>query len=384
MKIFRLRTQRAPELIAFDHLRSEYVSDVSNITEPSDKNYIEQLSPDTVTWHDLYAFELILAKYLPFDRLPTKIMRLRSDYRDISSQKEFDDYLASKPPDIQSPPAFTDPPNPTRKEYEDHLREDLQDLLSRVYLEYTILPVREERLTDLTWLAAKLCLIAQVLLLLILAVLFLLPLAYEVSQSSSDGIMGMVATVRSSDKLSALTIFVVVVSGAMGGFVSALQRIQSPPSDGDSLYNLSLLFHGSKSVFVAPISGSIFAILLYMMFTSGILTGTFFPSIYTPPGTFTESVSPPAAVLDPAKNSNADGTPPAAPLTGKAEPSPTPRPVPQQGINVFDFLARSGPGRGSDYALLIVWCFIAGFAERFVPDALDRVISKNSGGAGGG
>src|SRR5258706_9519159 len=111
----------------------------------------------------------------------------------------------------------------------------------------------------------------------------------------------------------------------MGGFVSSLRRLQSSKTDGDSLYNLSLLFYGSKSGITAPITGAIFAILLYLMFSSGMLSGTFFPTIYTPEGTFTEAPALPG-LANGAENGvqpNPDST---ANSTTKAKPTPTPKP----------------------------------------------------------
>lgn len=392
---FGLNNLRPPELICFDHLYGEYRAIKPLVTDEDEKKFVDGLLTkesemsrkkendasasveNDITWDDLYYFELILAKYFSFEKLRTRVMRLRHDYRAVAGQREFDEYLASKPPDLQSPPVHSDPPE-SKEKYESQLREDLKDLLGRMYLEYSILPVREKRLTDLTWLAAKLCLFSLIMLLIILAVLFFIPLGHEIADSKEEGLLAALNVVRSSGNLSSLTVFVVVVTGAMGGFVSALQRIQSPPTEGDSLYNLSLLFHGSKSVFVSPISGSIFAILLYLMFTSGILTGAFFPAIYTPEGKFAKTISRQPENTNNANVSVSEPTPgPDVKQSPALEPSPTPKPVPAQGLNVIDFLAGSGPAGGRDYALLIIWCFIAGFAERFVPDALDRLISQN-------
>jgi hypothetical protein len=37
----------------------------------------------------------------------------------------------------------------------------------------------------------------------------------------------------------------------------------------------------------------------------------------------------------------------------------------------------TGPASGISYALLIIWSFLAGFAERLVPDTLNRLVQKN-------
>jgi hypothetical protein len=37
------------------------------------------------------------------------------------------------------------------------------------------------------------------------------------------------------------------------------------------------------------------------------------------------------------------------------------------------------PASGADLANLIVWSFVAGFAERFVPDVLTRLASTDTG-----
>lgn len=55
-----------------------------------------------------------------------------------------------------------------------------------------------------------------------------------------------------------------------GGFVSALRRLNSLQTEGGSLYNLSLLFQGSKSVFVAsPVSENDYALLIIWCFIAG-------------------------------------------------------------------------------------------------------------------
>ncbi len=429
---------RAPELTYFDHLVGEFDSlEASLAAEPADSaprvllvetakrvEFLRAKRQDgTIDWNDLYLFEMLLADLRPDGALRSKVLSLRRDYRSVAGQVEYDEYLASKPKNLLDPPDPRDPPDEGAN-YGLLLRDDLKDLLSRLFKRYAILPVREARLRRLTIYASLFC--ALFLLILIWFIVSMDeprpggqraaansnaasgpnadPTATPTATPAADG-----ASSGRQTYVPSIALFVVLVSGAMGGFVSALQRIQRSPTEGDSVYNLSMLYHGSYAVFVAPLTGAIFAILLYMMFTGKILEGRFFPDIYTPSAFTTTAATPtptpsptpsPRPALSPAARTTPtprptptlsptptpepspepSPTPSATPTpdaTPTPVPSPTPRQVPTASLRVKDFLYDSGPAGGQDYALLIIWCFIAGFAERFVPDSLNRLISKN-------
>ncbi|HSU19153.1 MAG TPA: hypothetical protein VLI45_05350 [Acidobacteriaceae bacterium] len=113
--------------------------------------------------------------------------------------------------------------------------------------------------------------------------------------------------------------------GIIGGFVSSQRRMQSIPTDGDPLISVFGLENAGYYLWLSPLLGAIFAAVLSLLFISGILEGTVFPAF----------------------NQNATG-----------------------------YLAQAIPASSMDYAKLFTWCFLAGFAERLVPDSLDRLTEK--------
>lgn len=137
----------------------------------------------------------------------------------------------------------------------------------------------------------------------------------------------------SDDVLSILP--VVIAAGILGAFVSALNRIYSA-SDVFPVGKYTELLKEVNAYLIAyasipPLVGAISAVILHVIFASEILTGPFFP-------TFACKV--------------------------------------EQCNNFQSFLADWGPDKASDYAKTIVWAFVAGFSERFVPDILNRVVKS--------
>ena len=109
-----------------------------------------------------------------------------------------------------------------------------------------------------------------------------------------------------------------------------LQRYQSAVGASDPIDSVSELEHDWFRIFLPSISGAIFAVVLYMIIAAGLIEGGLFPDV-------------------------------------KAE---------LQMNHFLDFLRHTGPKTFGDYAKLVVWCFVAGFAERFVPDTLSRFTAK--------
>jgi len=118
--------------------------------------------------------------------------------------------------------------------------------------------------------------------------------------------------------------------GIIGGFVSIQQRLKT--IDNEELIVLS----GSWStILIIPIYGGIFALVLYVLFLSGLVAGDLFPKFWIP--TFGET--------------------------------PTTQ-------NIVDLLSKTYPSKGQDLAKLIFWSFVSGFSERFVPQIIQSVVKQ--------
>lgn len=380
-------------LVFFDHLYSEYLALRPSITDPEVTGLLDAIHGKRLecrlTWSDIYAFDLKLVQARPAASLIRKAYDARQRYRSIAGQKEYDEYVASNPPNLieikVAPNA--QPPEPDVI-IETALRADLEYLLSKFFLYYATLPERERLRDELTKRAVRrTMLFVGTLVLLILINL------------------GVVSYLQLGNFTAGLTVLTVALAGIMGGCVSMLQRIQSTPSEGDALFNLASLNNGWTGLSLSPLYGGIFATLLFVLFAAGLLKGSAFPEIHTPaklvssaersapvPTPTAPPTAPASTSAGAASNSSvpstataptaAGGSPVSEPVKPTTTPTPTPSvsPTPEsppQVLRIKTFLLETGPVDGVSYSLLIIWSFLAGFAERLVPDTLNRLVAKN-------
>jgi hypothetical protein len=126
-----------------------------------------------------------------------------------------------------------------------------------------------------------------------------------------------------------------VLGGAAGGTMSLIQRVQALPEADPLLFRLSGTTTIIQSLIIPPLTGAMFAGFLFFMFASKVVEGVTFPNIVVPPAT-------------------------------------------PNGIDFSTFLFTAKPDSGKSFALAIVWAFVAGFAERFVPDTINRLTRQAS------
>ena len=392
-RLFRANPKYFPTSTYFDHSYSEYLALRSQVKlEEDDEKLLEQIHArrhkrnapeERFSWDDIYTFELILIKYLALDSLRNKAISFRAEYLNVFGQDKYKTYLETKPPDPTEPvPATSDEKPHPEDVLRDALLRDIRYLLSELSKAFAALSSREGLGKWLTEWAAYLVLIAFVV------GFFLLLFSYR----------GIPFVDR---KLPGSPILVVFFAGAMGGLISVLQRLQTIPSDGDPIYSLATFWHGAYALFVSPLTGGVFGVVLYLLFAGGVLQGTFFPKVFTPegeascaPATSTPTPTPtPSPTPTPTATSTPTATPtptpsatptriPTSTPTPTPMPTPTPTPSPSPSLSAAStsfgrFLKCAGPAKGTDYALLIIWCFIAGFAERLVPDTLNRLVDEN-------
>lgn len=120
---------------------------------------------------------------------------------------------------------------------------------------------------------------------------------------------------------------VVFVAGMLGGVVNNYRRLYAMPVFSDNNLNDTKIL--IAQLYISPIVGGIFGLVLYILFMTEIIKGPFFPS-FLPEGE-------------------------------------------QEYTKFKKFLSDVDPQRNIDAAKALFWSFIAGFSERFVPNILDKI-----------
>ena len=120
----------------------------------------------------------------------------------------------------------------------------------------------------------------------------------------------------------------VVYAGVMGGALSWIQRLGSVSTQGDALGGITALKNSQYNRFLIPLSGATCSVVTMLFFIGQIVNAGIFPKFQN------------------------------------VAPTTTPD---------WAFTISLLPVSQKDYGLLFVWCFISGFAERLIPDALKRL-----------
>jgi hypothetical protein len=250
---------------------------------------------DTMTWGDAYMLDTAIAQMLPKEYLHQRAWCLEVKYKDaVGNADAYDEFMKRESAHLVN-------------EGDDHLRARVHNLIRELYRLYTVISCRGDMREALSGSALTI-------------------LAY---------VFGVMAIVLVSDyffrSIHYVDVWITVfAAGATGGLISLQRKLQSLPSYGESLSDLVEL-SGRMTGRFTPIIGGVFAIVLFLIFASGLASGTLFPAFQ-----------------------------------------------PNENVSDFKtFIEHLQPANSLDWGKLLVWSFIAGFAERFVPDTLDRLITRS-------
>ena len=332
------RNKEIPEygLLYFDHLKAEYQFLKVDL-EPEEiaicNEILAKRDDRKLTWHEVYTFQTILLKHQDFETIKNRIISLRIKFQNLADANEYADYLTFRAVDLKNLDEAALLGQDLKKPLPEmeKLRADLRYLLDEFYMRYAFIAARES-------LRAKLMRNVSIytLFFAIFAVSFFVWIFIPAKDTTNPIINAL---------FPFTTLIAVVFAGVIGAFVSMQERLQNTQLKGDPIYNLSLLWHGWLSIMLSPISGAIFAVLLFLFFAGKFITGALIPTIAEGP-------------LDSYK-------------IGETS---------YLYMSLKTFILGAYPATSKDYALLMVWSFVAGFAERFVPDTLMRVVNTKKTG----
>ena len=281
---FRLKRREYESIVAANPECAEHVIDALVLKDERE-----------LDWADVFTLEKVLIDIKPIVEIRRERWWWLERYRALAPKDEFDAYMNSKPPDPETGDALA-------------VRADVNQLAASVHYILTTDTTREAIFNRF-----------RISMLFIVLGIFLIIVVVGTSQYRDHIIASML----------------VLFAGYAGGVVSLQQRLQSA-KDGPLLNRAFEPTSSRLSLYVVPLQGAVFAILLYLLFIAGLVKGSVFPVIQT--------------------NLPGDGCP--------------------NNNVVVELLNCTAPGDAVELAKLLAWSFIAGFLERLVPDTITRLTGQ--------
>lgn len=139
--------------------------------------------------------------------------------------------------------------------------------------------------------------------------------------------LGFIVMGRVSVLGDASVAYAVALIGTVGGTANNYRKLQSLSGVPDAVLRNVPRSLVTSRIYLAPLIGATFALVVYLLFMGGILTGGLFPGFECSGDGFTS----------------------------------------------YRAFSNCSPTSNSDVARAMVWGFVAGFAENFVPNILDKL-----------
>jgi hypothetical protein len=274
----------------------------------------EKFAADALTWDDLYGFQLALLPLYPPEELRTKRAALKDYFYKLASQHSIESYERTSPPGLSGQVQY------------DAALADAIFLQTEIAKIETYRPHQEFKRNRIT---------LDLFVSLGITLLFYAFL----------GICAVVVLLFCQHALPVVfpCIIIAMMLGALGAVVSSQRRLQTSFDQDASILNTTRYVASGLGTRLTPVLGSIFAGVLIVLIYSGLFRTA-------------ASLIVPATQQIPPEMQRASGV---------------------DSRTFLEFIVR-GPNDLVEYAKIIVYAFLAGFAERLVPDTLDRLAMNGS------
>ncbi len=275
---------------------------------------------------ELQRMEALLVRLLPPEDLVPRLDIYRDEFHNLCTEENFAAYRASS--GYKNSIKALDDPTLIR-----YLRSDALYLLSQLQRYNSLHQRAETSRTELLGHLARYTLAAVAVLLFPVLVF----MGDRLDGSHREFFFVQVTEDASRHIAGIALISFCAVAGVTGAFLSATNRIQRLSVSRELARNAVVLKNTAVQLRWVPVTGMVSACVFAMLVWGGLLQGDLFPGSVT------------------------DGSSAAVGALGGAKVASLP-------LSAMLF--------SSNFAKLMVWCFLAGFSERLVPDMLDRVIPK--------